>query len=410
MKWQRFRTESGADLWLLPMLNVRNVSFGVLNRRFGSRKEKYPEEAGIAHALEHMFFEGSEADCLTTQKDISVYIESVGGRDNAYTSLEETFYFHKITSGEIERSIRVLGESLYHPRFPEEVITVQMDVVLNELKESQDDPFGFLRDLWTKNRFSNHSLSQDPLGLEESIKSFKREDFVRLAKTYYHPDNFVYIAVGNVETAKMLSLVNGYFPKIDGPIRSARKYESVPEVSEKQFTAVKEISQAQVFTGAAFNKRDARQARIAQIFSAMIGGGSSFPLFLKVRAEKGYCYGVWSSVHDFSDTLIFGVGLATSPGNYEPALDLMFEVIDQSKNDKELLERAKKLIRGNLDLVDDTMSILMQAARRVSLYGYPLDFEESIRLNESITIEEVEEFVKKNLTRDKFYTGILLPK
>ena len=114
MDCQKFDTESGAPLWFMSLPHVKNTSIGVLTN-VGSRDEKWPEEAGLAHALEHMFFQGSTVS-LKTQKAMSAYTESVGGISNAFTDDEETLYYHKIDTNEIARSVKVFGESIFHPR------------------------------------------------------------------------------------------------------------------------------------------------------------------------------------------------------------------------------------------------------------------------------------------------------
>lgn len=415
-KWQRFETESGAPLWFLHMPHVRNTSFGNLTLA-GSRDEIYPsgisespDEAGLAHALEHMYFQGSTR-CFKNSKEIAIHTEEVGGIDNAYTSEEETFYFHKITSGELERSIKILGESLLYPLFPEEVIPTQMTVVLHELLGRADDPDSFFNELWIRTRMAGHPLSQNPIGLKESIKKFKREDFLKFARKHYNRGNFVYIAVGSIEVERLLGFVNIYFPKPESQeSKNNRAIVPVPAMPNGRLILQKDVNETRVLSGAVFAKPDIRHVRALKLFSHMIGGGASFPLFQEVREEKGYCYGIGARVNDYSDAIIFDVFFATSSEDYEKALDLTFKIMKREKSNSELLARAKKLVRGRADLDDGTMGFLFGAAKRISLYGEPMDHEKTIELYDSVTINDVTEAVESYLGEDKFYTGILLPK
>lgn len=415
MSWRKFATESGAPLWFLHMPHVYNTSFGVLtpvgsrDEIYPTRDREYPNEAGLAHALEHMYFQGS-AKCFRSSKELAIYIEEVGGVDNAYTAEEETFYFHKITSGEIERSIKILGESLLYPLFPEAVIPTQMRVVLHELLGRADDPNSFFSELWMKTRMAGHPLSQNPIGLKESIEKFKREDFLNFAKKHYHRGNFIYIAVGSVEAERLLDLINTYFPKPDSQeAKNIRAIVSIPAMPSERLILRKDINEVTVLTGTVFDKPDIRRVRALKLFSLMIGGGSSFPLFQEIREENGYCYGIGAKVDDYSDTVIFDVSFGTSPEHYENALQLVFKIMKREKANGELLARAKKLIKGRADLDDGTMGFLFGAAKRISLYGEPMDHEETIRLYDAVTINDVTEAVDQYLGEDKFYTGILLP-
>ena len=410
MNWRKFSTESGAPLWFMYLPHVENTSIGVLTN-VGSRDEKWPEEAGLAHALEHMFFQGSTKS-LKTQKAIAKYTESVGGIANAYTDDEETLYFHKIDTGEIARAVKVLGESLFYPRFPNNVIPAQMKVVLQEMADRNDFPDAYLLESWTKKRMAGHPLSQITIGLKEAVESFKQEDFFRFAKKYYHPKNFTYIAVGSVDPLKIIDLVNTRFPvpAVQEKSKHERQPCALPDEPAEKLVLYKEIEQAHIALASIFPAITEKETYALNIFKVMISGGMSFPFFLEIREKHGFCYSVYAYIQQRSDVTLFGIKMTTLPSNYEKALDLALKIIDREKSNKKLLKRAKALIKGNYSLDDNTMSILIKAVKRISIYGAPLSFEESVKRYEEVTIDEVADAVNKYLKPENFYTGVLLPK
>lgn len=408
MDWQRFDTESGAPLWFLHLPHVKNTSFGVLTN-VGSRDEKWPKEAGLAHALEHMFFQGSTKS-FRTQKATSTYIEDVGGIDNAFTNSEKTFYFHKIDTGKIARPIKVLSESLFYPRFKKDIIPIQMKIVLQEMADLNDSPDSYLMESWTKKRMAGHPLSQTTIGLKETIENFKREDFFRFAKKYYHPKNFTYIAVGSIDPPKLVALINNHFPKTRDKKKHERQLCDIPDKPIEKLVLYKETEQAHVFSGSVFPAITEKETYAFSLFRRMISGGMSFPFLLEIREKYGFCYNIWSSIEQKSDATVFGIGMTTLPLNYERALDLAFKIIDREKRNKKLLKRAKMLLKGHFSLIDDTMSILMGTAEMVSTIGAPLNFEKIIRRYEEVTIDEITWIVDKHLKPENFYTGVLLPK
>ncbi|HEY4495129.1 MAG TPA: pitrilysin family protein [Candidatus Paceibacterota bacterium] len=408
MDWQKFDTESGAPLWFMSLPHVKNTSIGVLTN-VGSRDEKWPEEAGLAHALEHMFFQGSTVS-LKTQKAMSAYTESVGGISNAFTDDEETLYYHKIDTNEIARSVKVFGESIFHPRFQKNIIPTQMKIVLQEMADRNDSPDAYLGESWTKKRMAGHPLSQITIGLKEAVENFKQEDFFRFSRKYYHPKNFTYIAVGSIDPLKLNDLINAQFLEIRGRSKYERQPCALPDKPTEKLVLHKETEQAHIVSASIFPAVTEKEAYALYLFETMIGGGMSFPLFLEIREKHGFCYSVYSHFQQRSDTAFFGIGMTTLPLNYEKALDLAFKILVREKRNEKLLKRAKTLIKGNYSLVDNTMNILIRAARRVSIMGVPLSFEESIRRYEEITIDEVAEVVDKYLKPENFYTGVLLPK
>ncbi len=408
MDWQKFDTESGAPLWFLSLPHTKNTSIGVLTN-VGSRDEKWPEEAGLAHALEHMFFQGSTVS-LKTQKAMSTHTESVGGASNAFTNSEETLYYHKIDTNEIARSIKVLGESLFYPRFQKNIIPTQMKIVLQEMADRNDSLDSYLGENWTKKRMAGHPLSQVTIGLKEAIENFKQEDFFRFAQKYYHPKNFTYLAVGGVDPLKLIDLINTHFPKVEKIKKHERQPCILPDKPTEKLILYKETEQAYVASGSIFPAITEKEVYAIYLFKTMVDGGMSFPLFLEIREKYGFCYSVYSEIEHLSDATFFGIGMTTLPSNYEKALNLAFKIIIKEKKNEKLIKRAKKLIKGKYSLVDNTVNILIGAAKRVSLRGIPLSFEENNKHYEKVTIDEVTKVVDKYLKPENFYTGVLLPK
>lgn len=408
MRWQKFNTESGAPLWFLSLPHVKNTSFGVLTN-VGSRDEKWPKEAGLAHALEHMFFQGSTI-AFRTAEATATFIEDVGGTDNAYTDDEATFYFHKIDTDKIERSIKVLGESLFYPRFQKNIIPTQMKIVLQEMADSNDRPDSYLGESWTKKRMAGHPLSQITIGLKESIENFKQKDFFRFARKYYRPKNFTYLAVGSVSPQKLVDLINNYFPKVKEKEKHKRRPRVLPDKPAEKLVLYKETEQAHIFSGSIFSAVTEKEAFALYLFQTMINGGMSFPFLLEIREKYGFCYGIYSKIEQRSDATLFGIGMTTLPSNYQKALDLAFKIIVREKSNEKLLKRAKMLMKGNASLIDNTMNILIASARRVSVRGIPLSFEEIIKSYEEVTIDEVTDVACQYLKPENFYTGVLLPK
>lgn len=409
MGWQRFDTECGAPLWFLSMPHVRNCSIGVMVR-CGSRDEQWPGQACFAHSLEHYLCQGSTCT-LSSFFELVRHIEDVGGDFNAITGQEQMLFCHKISSREIRRSIRVLGESLVFPRFPEEVMPAQHKILLQELYEQNDDPQRALSDIWLRARLGDHPLSHTDMGMERAIKRFTREDLIGFWQKFFHPANFVFIVVGRADPGELCDLFNLHFSL--GEERAANQREPVsppPPPAEPLMIVPRQVSNAHVLSGALLGPGNARATRALKLFSCMVGGGMSFPLFQRVREEMGYCYTIFPFVVQNGDVSYFFITFDSKPRRFEAALDLSFKTLHQNKNNRNLLERAKRAIRGGLDLIDDTGRILDQAVREVATHGAPRLYKRTAALYEAVTIEEVEGAVNQYLCPEQFFTAAMLSK
>jgi len=78
----------------------------------GSRLES-PEQAGVAHFMEHITFKGTRR--FPSTRAISEAIEGVGGSFNAATDRESTVYWVRVPRREATRAMDVLGELIVRP-------------------------------------------------------------------------------------------------------------------------------------------------------------------------------------------------------------------------------------------------------------------------------------------------------
>merc|ERR1712200_133861 len=74
----------------------------------GSRYETSANN-GVAHFLEHMAFKGTSK---RSQTDLELEVENLGAHLNAYTSREQTVFYAKCLSGDLEQAVEILSDIL----------------------------------------------------------------------------------------------------------------------------------------------------------------------------------------------------------------------------------------------------------------------------------------------------------
>lgn len=407
-KFSKIKTKSGTNLWVLSSQNYNSVSVGVVVK-CGARDEIWPKEAGIAHALEHMHFQGTEN--FKNSKELTEYIEEIGGDINAWTNSEKTFYFSRVPTGYAERAVHIISEQMEKSIFPEKKILTEMKNIVQEIKRRDDNPNKYLWRLSDKFMYGSHPLSRDILGVKESIVKFTKKDFLNFKNKYYNPANYTFIVVGNISEDEALKLFNKYFSnksKIDG---NERKAEILVEKSGKQLVKNKELNQLHVLLRALIGSGDDRNSLYLEFFSDMISGGMSFPLFQEVRDKRGLCYSIGASLVRKSDFGSFDIYIGTDGKKYKEAISAIFEVINKSKSDKTLLNKVKKLRLGGLMLgYENSGSVVKWAANDIFFLGYPREFEEIKKEIDEVRIENINGAVDKYLKPESIYTVMLAPK
>jgi len=408
LNFSETKTKSGVSLWTLSSSNYNSVAIGVIIR-CGTRDEIWPKEAGIAHALEHMHFQGT-ADFPNNMK-LTEHIEEVGGRINASTNNERTFYHTRVPSGHAERAVHVISEQIKNSIIPDDKIPIEMKNIVQEIRRRNDNPQGYLWMLSKGFVYGDHPLGRDVLGTEESVLAFTRDNFLAFKKRYYNASNYVFIAVGNITETEALILFDKYFKDDLEKNLNDRKNEEVVIKTNKQFIKNKELDQLHISLDALIGRGEDKSSLYLEFFRNMISGGMSFPLFQEVRDRLGLCYQIGASITKRMDVGNFGIYIGTDPKRYKEAINATIDVIEKSKSDINLLNKVKNLKLGQLMLnYENTQEIIMLAVNDILFLGRPRGFEKIKKEIKEVKIKDIEESVDKYLNPKSIFTTMLAPK
>ena len=410
MKFKELKTASGLMLYHMYLPWSQSVASGVLVK-VGTLDENWPDEAGLAHASEHMRFQGTTNPYFPNSQAISACCENVGGYINAWTGYEGTFFYNVLPALEFSRSPYLLADMMLNPAFPEEKINVEMNNIIQEIKRDNDDPMGFLGDKFTELMYSGSLYSRRILGIESSVGAFTRKHFLDFADRFFNSNNFTFFVVGNVAESEVIISFDEYFFRHCGEKNNNRQINT-PDLPAQTTVFPKEIEQVHLMIGFQPTVMAEKDIQALRLFSYMIDGGMSFPLFQIVRDKHGLCYHVNAGCQRGSGNLChFEFYVGTDPQKYQKAEELILKIVDDCKNDMNLLSRAKELMLGRLALsYENTSNILMNAVRDVLETGKPKSQQERMNAVKSVTIEDVKKAVIMYLTPERMIRVMLKPK
>lgn len=346
-----------------------------------------PDNNGISHFVEHMVFKGTKK---RTALQISEDIENVGGSTNAYTSREFTVFYAKMLKNDLELALDVLADMVMAPTFAEEELVKEREVVVQEIKQTYDDPSDIVFDYFQDTAFQNQALGRSILGPADKVRSFNADTLNDYMKHNYAAENIVVAAVGNLQHTDLVKMV-------EARMASLRKH--------KNFTADK-----QIYTGGAFiKKRDIEQAQVILgyksvdcyddmrypmiMLSSILGGGMSSRLFQEIREKRGLVYSVYSFNNTFTQNGIFGIyaGLeADEIKNYMPVVaDEIKKICNEYVTDAELNRVKVQHKAGMLMALESSSSTAEMIARRYLLHNKFMQIDEIIEKIDSVSKEQV---------------------
>ena len=161
----------------------------------GSADER-PGEEGLAHFHEHMLFKGTERRAVG---EVAGDIEGLGGHINAYTSFDQTVYHATLPSETWKEGLDVLVDAVRFSVFDEEEVKREREVVLEEIRRSDDTPGHVLGDLAFGACYGTHPYGAPILGPASNVGQFDRAQVRRFFDRWYTPDNLMVVAVGDFD-------------------------------------------------------------------------------------------------------------------------------------------------------------------------------------------------------------------
>jgi zinc protease len=167
-------------------------------------RDEAPSERGFSHLAEHMLFKGTDA---LEPGFVDREVEGVGGRTNAGTSFDYTYYHMLLPSERAARGIEVLADMAFNSRFDPVELGREREVVFEEVRLGEDSPRSFLSRRLYELVFPGYPYGFPVLGDPAALRAATRESLRGYYKRHYVPENMTLVVVGPVDAGEIRGVV-----------------------------------------------------------------------------------------------------------------------------------------------------------------------------------------------------------
>ena len=358
--------------------------------RAGSRHET-PEDNGISHFLEHMYFRGSEG--FPDGRAMNALVEDAGGALNGVTTRDHGYYYTPIHPDHADVGLAVLGDMLARPQLKE--IELEREVVLEEILDDVDDKGRDIDvdNLGKRSMFGDHPLGMKIGGTQETVRSLTNEQLRAHHERLYTAPNMVLAAAGPMSRDRILKLAEQHFAHLrrgGGTPPEARPPQ--PPEGPRFLLIRHDESQVDVrLTFPAVPESDPTWAAVL-LARRLLDDGLSSRLQVEIVDRRGLAYTVHGGLDTFADAALFELDAAATPGKVAAlvtqCLRVLGELATTAPSDDEL-RRAKLRNRINLEFSLDSAGEMAGWFGGTELFRPPEDFPERIAKIERVTTEEV---------------------
>lgn len=359
-------------------------------------RDELDSESGMAHFTEHMSFKGTPR---LSSRQVSARMESVGGDLNAYTGKEETVYYTTFLRQHLDRAVRLLTDMVLHSTFPQEEMTREAEVVVEEIKSYNDQPSELIFDEFESIIFGQHPLGRSILGQAERLRQFRTADMQAFHSRMYRPDRMVLFVRGQVDPRQVVRLAEREVARYGIEEATGQPIPRLAPASglrpaEPILRRQKDTHQAHVLLGApAYAGNDPRHLSMF-VLSMLLGGPCmSSRLNVALRERRGLVYTVESNTASYTDTGLWCIYFGCSPHDVDRCLRLVHKEL-RRLTDAPLSQRAlnalRQQLKGQIGVTEDNFeSHAIGMAKRFLHYGTTRTTQQTFDRLDAITPDEL---------------------
>jgi len=322
----------------------------------------------MAHFLEHMIFKGTDRQPPGAFDQL---IENRGGVTNAATSHDYAHYYIHTTAAQIETTLPALADLLTNAAIPDTEFDRERFVVLEEIRQAEDDPDYMAFQALVKSVYPAHPYGRPVLGNAETLMARSPQDMRRFHRAYYQPENITVVVTGDVQQQLALELIEQTFDSF--PPRSDCLYlepEAEPPITEirRQELYLPRLEQARLLMAwVGPGVEQLRSAYGLDLLSVLLASGRSSRLVRELREERQWVQSIGSGFSLQRDASLFSINAWLEPQDVERVealiVDRLTELVNQPISASEL-RRYQRLLCSDYAFSTET------ASQIAGVYGY----------------------------------------
>jgi zinc protease len=316
-------------------------------------------------------------------------IESCGGRDNAWTWLDNTAYYEIVPPDKLELVLELESDRAKNLTLNEEVLNAERNVVINErLLTVDDSPEYSAYEVLTNNAFVLHPYRWEVIGFMQDIRAISLEDCLEYYRTNYAPNNAFLLIAGDFDTSQVKKLVDKYFGtlKTEPPPPPVKAIEP-PQRGERRIDFHRAAQLEAVMIGYKTPEGSHPDIVPLQVVAKILFDGESSRLYRRLVYDEEKAFSIYGELSVHHDPNLFYIYAQANPGIDPGEIEnIIYDEIERIKNgtlDEYELQKAKNQLES-----DFIMGLQSNAARADAIgmfevntddYSNVFDYPDKIR-------------------------------
>jgi len=384
--------------------------------KVGSADET-PGKSGLAHFLEHLMFKGTAKN---PEGKFSQTVATLGGQENAFTTLDYTGYFQRIAREHLETMMGFEADRMTGLVLSEDNVRPELKVVLEEYNmRVANSPDARLGEQIAAALYLNNPYGRPVIGWRHEIEALTRDDALAFYRRFYTPNNAVVVIAGDVTVDEVKALAEKTYAKVPRVVDVAprvRPQEPTPVAPRTVMLADPRVAQPSMQRSYLVPSytRSRKDASALEVLAHILGSGATSRLYRALVVDQRVATNAGGFYQGSAlDDTRFGVYAVPQPGipfaTVEAAIDDVIATVIEKGVDAEELDRAKTRMIADAVYAQDNQAALARWYGVALTTGSTVEdvkaWPERIR---AVSADAVREAARTWLDRRRSVTGYLV--
>ncbi|MDR1122803.1 MAG: insulinase family protein [Endomicrobium sp.] len=376
--------------------------------RVGSVDEK-SSQAGLSHFIEHLMFKGSKnyPGCSFCKN-----VENFGGEINAATSKEFTMYYINMQKDFVEKSLKMLADTMQNPLFLKDEIDRERKVVIEEIQRYFDDPGFVLYEKFYKTIYKTSALKNSVIGTSDVISNISFEEIHEYYKMHYVPEKMLVVVSGGFDKEKIEKIIGNTFAKFEKKKAPNEPLLKGKSQSGKNITKYGKVEVGYMISGFLASDVDDEDLYVADLATDILGGGKSSRLYKSLYEKEHLVYAIdasFSVEKGGGNIYIASVFELKNIKEIKKEIEKQIEDIITNGIREDELNRSKLLLKTDWQFSSETPYDVAYKFGYWSLIGNAGFVYNYLEKLQDLASEDVVEFFKKYYSKNVISHTALLP-
>jgi zinc protease len=372
--------------------------------------DETPEVAGIAHVFEHMLFKGTARRGVG---QIAHDIEAAGGEINAWTSFDQTVYHLVLASRFFDTGLDILADALQNSSFDPAELERELKVVLEEVKQGEDNPSRVATQAMFGAAFTRHPYRRPVIGYTKTVKSFTRERLLDFFHRWYVANNVTLVVVGDFDSKRaQAAIAQAFGGMASRPLARPERKEPTQKGARAKVVA-QDVRESQVSIAFHIPGIHHDDTAALDLLAIILGQGDSSRLTLSVKRRAQLVTDAYAYAYTPRDPGLLVSGATMPPEQLEAGMAAVLSETFRMRHEEVTeveLSKAKAIIESDAIYQKETVQ---GQARKLGFFetvGGGIDWEpEYNRQIRAVTPATLMAVAQKYLTVENATIAALVP-